>query len=445
MSGDLLPAAVISVIFIALFAGGEAVRRIRPDTPELSRKFVHCAGGITALSFPYVLSSPWTVILLAAVFAGIIALSRRLGLLRSVHGVDRKTSGAVYFPLAIAILFLVGHDHKPFYVISMLVLTVSDTLAALAGSRYGSIAYDVEDSYRTLEGSLVFFFVTFLCIHLPLLLMTDIPRLQSVLVALIIALLVTGFEAVSLAGSDNLFVPLGTYFILTKMMRHDLAFTVEQTIILFAIIAITVALSFVQKVFKPSGLIGMILVNYSAWSLCNVYWFVPLLLAQLLLFAIVYSFRQRVPEDITNYQVKVLFFTASVPVLFIFAANATDDYVRLYLPYLTAIVSQIALIFSHFLSLVPAGRGLGRLSGPAAVLASTAVIALVPILVYVDTPFLTAAGLVLAGAVSGEQLFRGLVARYAGDSRIWLMRQRFRMLCSSLAAGVVFLLQSLSG
>jgi len=443
MADDMLAAAIISVIFIAVFAGGEAVRRIRPDTPELSRKFVHCAGGITALSFPYVISSPWTVILLAAVFAGIITLSRMLGLLRSVHGVARTTSGAVYFPLAIAILFLLGHEHKPYYVIAMLVLTVSDTLAALAGSRYGSIAYDVEDSYRTLEGSLVFFFVTYLCVHLPLLLMTDIPRLQSVLVALIIALLVTGFEAISLAGSDNLFVPLGTYFILTKMMRHDLAFTVEQTVILFAIIAVTVALSFVQQVFKPSGLIGMILVNYSAWSLCNGYWFAPLLLAQLLLFLIVFNFRSQVPEDITNYQVKVLFYTASVPVLLIFAANATGDYVRLYLPYLTAVVSQIALIVYYFLSLVPAGRIGRRLSGPASVLVSTGAIAAVPIYVYLELPFLHALGLVIAGAMSGCLLFRVLISRYAEDDRRWIMRQRIRMLCSATAAGTVFLLQTL--
>jgi phytol kinase len=345
--------------------------------------------------------------------------------------------------LAIAILFLLGHDHKPFYVIAMLVLTVSDTLAALAGSRYGSIAYDVEESYRTLEGSLVFFFATYLCVHIPLLLMTDISRLQSVLVALIIALLVTGFEAVAIAGSDNLFVPLGTYFILTKMVRHDLAFTLEQTAILFAIIAITVALSFVQKVFKPSGLIGMILVNYSAWSLCNVYWFAPLLLAQLLLFLIVFIFRRQVPEDITNYQVKVLFYTASVPVLFIFAANAADDYVWLYLPYLTAIVTQIALIFYYFLSLLPAGRGGGRLSGPAAVLAAAGVIAAVPILVYLAPPFLPALGLVIAGAMSGSLLFRTLVGRYGDDDRVWTMRQRIRMLCSALAAGAVFLLQPL--
>ncbi|HEY6871135.1 MAG TPA: hypothetical protein VI298_00280 [Geobacteraceae bacterium] len=449
---DIIPAMLLGVVFLAIFAGGELVRRAMPARPEMSRKFVHFFGGVTALFFPYALRSPWTVLLMALLFAGFILLTKRKGLLQSVHGVSRSSSGAVYFPLAITLLFFLGHQRQVLYLISVLALTVSDTLAALVGTRYGLITYQVEDSERSLEGSLVFFFVTFLCVHLPLLLLTDTSRLQSVLIALVIALLVTGFEAVSLAGSDNIYVPLGTFFVLAKMTRHDLASTIEQTGILFIIIAVTVVLSLLQKIFKPSGLIGMILVNYAAWSLCDFSWFLPLLLAQVLLFLLVLSFRRQVPEDITNYQVKVLFYSAIVPVLLIFAANATDEYRRLYVPYLTAIVTQITLIFAFFLSIsVDGGVLLQRLRrsrllrGLFCTLASTLMIAVVPLLLYPAIPFWMAAGLVPAGTMGAYLVFQRLTAALPRDERGWVLRQRIRMISTGAAAAGVYLAQLLTG
>lgn len=448
IKADMLPAAFIGCVFLAVFAGGELVRRRWPESPELSRKFVHFCGGLTAISFPFFLRSPWTVLLLGLSFAGIIILTKRMGFLNSVHGVARTSSGALYFPVAITILYFLGHGRQAFYIISVLTLTVSDTMAALVGTRYGSITYEVEDSKKSLEGSLVFFFVTYLCVHLPLLLLTDTGRLQSVLTALVIALLVTGFEAISLAGSDNIFVPLGTFFILAKMTRHDLATTIEHTGILFLIIAVTVVLSMLQKIFKPSGLIGMILVNYAAWSLCDFSWFLPLIMAQILLFLLVSGFRQKVPEDITNYQVKVLFYSAIVPVLLIFVANAAEEYGLLYIPYLTAIVTQITLIFFYFLSISEGGGALARclrriplLRGILCAATSTLAITALPAFIYLSTPLWLALVLVMAGTMGAYCLFQVATARLRHDEREWTLRQRIRLICTGAAAAGVFLAQ----
>jgi len=445
---DLLPAAIFAALFPAIFIGGELVRRRFPTRPELSRKFVHCGGGLAALFFPFVLHSPATVPLLAMLFAGFILLTKRKGLLRSVHGVDRQSSGAVYFPLAITLLYFLGRDRPVFYIIAILTLTMSDSLAALAGTRYGAITYEVEEGRKSLEGSLVFFFITFLCVHLPLLLLTDLGRPESVLIALVIAILVTGFEAISLKGSDNIFVPLGTFFILVKLTPYPLETITEQTAILFLIIVVSLALTILQKVFKPSGLIGMILVNYAAWSLCDVSWFLPLLLAQLLLYTLVLRFRQRVPEDITNYQVKVLFYSAFVPVAMIFVANASGAYQQLYLPFLTAVVSQMTLIFSYFLSIA---KGEGRLvrslhsgvllRGAFCATAATSVIALPCLSLYPVGPLWLATGEVLLATGGAFGIFQLATARLTDDGQGWITRQRVRMAASACAAGVVFLAQ----
>jgi phytol kinase len=446
---DLIPALVLAVIFPAIFAGGELVRRKLPDRPELSRKFIHFGGGMAALCFPFVLRSPATVLLLAMLFAAFILLTKRTGMLQSVHGVDRQSSGAVYFPVAIALLYLLGRDRQVFYLIAVLTLTISDSLAALAGTRYGAITYEVEEGRKSLEGSLVFFFITFLCVHLPLLLMSDLGRPESVLIALVIAILVTGFEAISLQGIDNIFVPLGTFFILVKMTPYPLAAIIEQTWVLFLIIAVSLVFTALQKVFKPSGLIGMILVNYAAWSLCGFSWFLPILLAQLLLYTLVLRFRQKVPEDITNYQVKVLFYTALVPMALIFAANASGLYQRLYLPFVAATVSQIALIFGYFLSialgenlLVRTLRSSMLFRGALCSVAATAVIALLPLALYPAGPFWHAAGQVLLASLGAFGIFRFASLRLIDDnSQGFLKRQRIRMAASACAAGAVILAQ----
>jgi phytol kinase len=446
---DLLPASLVALLFPLLFLGGEVVRRKFPAQPELSRKFVHSGGGIVALSFPFIFNSPLTVPLLALLFAGIILLTKRTGLLRSVHGVKRQSSGAVYFPLAITLLYFLGRERQVFYLISILNLTMSDSLAALAGTRYGAIAYDVEEGRKTLEGSLVFFFITFLCIHLPLLLLTDLGRPESVLIALVIALLVTGFEAISLEGSDNIFVPLGTFFILVKMTRYPLETIIEHTAILFLIILVSLALTLVQKVFKPSGLIGLILVNYAGWSLCDVTWFLPLLLAQLLLYLLVLRFRQQVPEDITNYQVKVLFYTSIVPVALIFAANASGAYHRLYLPFVAAVVSQIALIFSYFLSIATCGNGPVRtlktgvlLRGTFCTVTATAFIAAPVLALFQAGEFWLRTGEVFVANLAAFALFHLASSSLANDLTGWITRQRIRMAASACAAAVVLLLQT---
>ncbi len=446
--GDLFPAAVYAIIFPIIFICGEIVRRKLPTRPELSRKVVHFGGGMAALSFPFVLRSPYTVLLLALLFAAIILLTKRMGLLKSVHGIDRQSSGAVYFPIAITLLFFLGHDRQVFYLISILTLTISDSLAALVGTQYGVITYEVEEGRKSLEGSLAFFFITFLCVHLPLLLLTDFGRMESVLLALVIAILVAGFEAISLKGSDNIFVPLGTFFILVKMTRYPLGDTVEQTGILFFIIFVSFALTFVQKVLKPSGLIGLMLVNYAAWSLCDFSWFLPLLMAQLLLYALVLRFRQEVPEDITGYQVKGLFYVVIVPVALIFFANASGEYQRLYLPYVAAIVSQITLIFVYFLS-IRNGKSMhvlglhvaALLRGTLCTAVATAIIALLPLFLYPAGPLWLVLGEVMLATIGAFGIFQLALTRLNDDGHEWVLRQRIRMAASAFAAGVVFLAQ----
>ena len=130
---------------------------------------------------------------------------------------DRESLGEVYFPLAVFILFAIGRERPIFYLVALLTMVVADALAAVLGQSLRKHQYLVTTQRRSLEGSAVFLLTAFLVVEIPLLLGSSIERAACVLMAAQIALLVTSFEAIGTGGSDNLLVPLATYYLLVKI------------------------------------------------------------------------------------------------------------------------------------------------------------------------------------------------------------------------------------
>src|SRR5207248_6187645 len=117
----------------------------------------------------------------------------------------------VYFPLAVCVLWLLylnTGDGEPVrsrigYLVPLLLLTLSDALAALVGVAYGRFQYTTPDGFKSLEGSFAFFLCSFVCVHVPLLLLTDRGRAETLLIAVLLAWLATMFEAIAWGGLDN--------------------------------------------------------------------------------------------------------------------------------------------------------------------------------------------------------------------------------------------------
>ena len=85
-------------------------RRYSPD-PEWVRKLMHMGSGLLALSFPWLFVTAWPVLLLAITSAlGMLAVRYCAALDTRVGGVvgrvGRRSLGEIYFPLGIALLFL---------------------------------------------------------------------------------------------------------------------------------------------------------------------------------------------------------------------------------------------------------------------------------------------------------------------------------------------------
>ena len=378
--------------FLLIFAAAELWRRYGNPPVEWSRKFVHFTGGLLVLAFPWIFTSRWSVLVLVSVFSVLIWGTRRAGLLRSVHGVTRESHGSLFYPLAVVILFAISYDQPAFYLASALALVVSDTAAALLGSTYGRTRYDVEQDRRSIEGSVSFFLVTFLAVHVTLLLLTEVDRSVSVLVAVQVASVVTLFEGISLHGSDNLLVPLATYHLLLRLTPESPAVIAGHTGVLITILVLLSLLARRSRLMKTSGVMAASLFFYLVFSLGGPEWMLAPALGLVGIAGMrAYMGRTRSyfagtrayitgmreskgasgPLPTAEFQVLATFYATVVPILLLIAHDlvTTLDGVPLWLepceafvgPFTGAVVAQFAIVAAT--QLKPFGVA-GRLPPP---------------------------------------------------------------------------------
>lgn len=253
-------------------------KRFSPP-PELARKLAHVGIGLVALSLPYLFHSPWPVMILCGLsLTAMVALRLfnplKQGLGSVLHSVARSSGGELYFPISIAILFVLSRGNILLYVIPVLILTFADALAALTGGRYGLTPYQATEGEKSMEGSIAFFLVAFLSTHIPLLLVTDVGREKTLLIGLCMGLVAMLLEAIAWRGLDNLFIPLGGFILLKVYLTLD-----ERA--LFWRFVVVLGLVIFLHVFRrhatlnTAGLLAAALFGYLAWALGGWKWLVP--------------------------------------------------------------------------------------------------------------------------------------------------------------------------
>lgn len=376
---DLAGAGIVAGAFLAVLLAAEAWARLgRPD-PEWPRKLVHLGGGLACLLFPFVVESPAVVCGTGALLAGAFVAGRRLGALKSLHGVARPSRGAEYYPLAISLSFLLSRGRPWLYVAAVLVLAVADALAALVGSSLGRIRFRVGEAEKSLEGSAAFLGAAFVSIALPARLGSGLPPGNAFLDALLVSLLVTGFEIVCRRGSDNLLVPFAVCVALDKITSKPLAEIQWQCGSLAAIslgVGIAAARS---RALDVGGAIAVILFAYAAWSLGSPAWAAPAFLGFVLFLAWRAVLRRR-GEAPPTVSVVAVSRALLVPFGVLAAANATSAYGFFFPPYLAASGAVLGFALQEPGGAIPPGsaaRFLLPLSA-AAVVAALVALGLLP-------------------------------------------------------------------
>lgn len=221
---------------------------------EVSRKTIHVAIGLYAMALPLLFDTrlPVVVLLLIALaLMGWLRLPqvRTSGLGKAIHAVERRSLGDIWLALAIGFVFLQSEGEYIFYALPLAIITLSDTAAALTGSAYGRSRFAVEDGVKSWEGVVAFFMVSVIVAMAMLLLLTDAPRLNVVVLAFAIAAFGAIVEAVSWRGLDNLFVPICLQFFIKGYLFAEpmalalIALQFGVAVIAVAVIARRLALS----------------------------------------------------------------------------------------------------------------------------------------------------------------------------------------------------------
>jgi dolichol kinase len=174
-----------------VFGTLEALVRTGRMGSENGRRISHVTACLYGIGIHAVLSMWWFVVV-AGTFVVLMAVSKVLRILRSIHDTKRDTWGEVYMPLGLGLAAIVADTDQRVFIVAAAILGLADVAAGLVGDRKGS------DS-KTWAGS-----VAFVVVALAIFVAARTGLVLSVVGALFLA----AVERISLRGLDNVTIPV---------------------------------------------------------------------------------------------------------------------------------------------------------------------------------------------------------------------------------------------
>ena len=209
---------VLAIIYVFGIIGlAELLRRWRGYSSGFTRKVIHIGVGMMSWGLHLLFDNPWFFIVTAMIFTVITYLDWRYHFFAAMASSDPSNLGTVYFPIAAAVVAYLFWDQPPLMVAALMPLTWGDGLAPVIGKLYGRREYRVHTSTRTVEGSMGFFVMGFIFTWLALWVIGGSPEISpaaAILPALVVTLVSTLVEAVSIWGIDNLTITAVSIIIL---------------------------------------------------------------------------------------------------------------------------------------------------------------------------------------------------------------------------------------
>lgn len=205
---------LVSYLYIVLVIIG--ARIFEKKGKEASRKFIHIMLGNWWFIAMYYFTNVWFAAFVPATFIIINYMSYKKDIIKVMEREKQDGLGTVYYAISLLILVIVSfgiYDMPSLGLIPNLVMAYGDGLAGLLGKMIKSKKYKLSDSKKSVAGSITMFVISTILIggylafwHSTAFWKT--PHWQ--LVSALIGFAITAIEAVSVKGTDNITVPLGT-------------------------------------------------------------------------------------------------------------------------------------------------------------------------------------------------------------------------------------------
>lgn len=341
---DAFGIVVVLAAAIAMLSLLRVGNRLFPVTAEQLRKLAHIGTGALTITFPWIFSSYVPVVVVCSLSLLLLLGIQHFGPLQAslsgvLHGVKRQSRGDIYFPVSVAILFILARGNKLLYVVPILVLTFADTVAALLGEQYGKHGYSSIGGIKSMEGSIGFFTTAFFAVHIPLLLFTELGRPETLLIAADIGLIVTLLEAIAWRGLDNIFIPLGVFVLLHIYSGLPLRYLVARLLVAIAFL-VFVVLYRSRTTLETSALLASALVLYTSWGLGGWRW----LIAPATLFVTYTLFcPDRQPCEDRTHNVYSVISVSSAGLTWLFFAQAKEGW-ALFFPYTLSYAIHLSIL-----------------------------------------------------------------------------------------------------
>jgi len=241
VANDTTILLVLGALVSVLAIGMETLAR-RGVFPQWScRKVLHLGAVGACAVAPLLLTDIAALAMVVAASALLLLALVGTGVLFREEG-GRRSWGIALFPLPYLVLLLLFQDSEQRWLIAlpMLILAVSDALAAVLGTLLNTPSYTLTGDRKSLGGSLTFALCTWLILISFPSPLSELPTLDLYCVALLFALLLAAVEALGSNGRDNLYIPSAT-----AMMLYGLLPGNAMSIALPALLALPFAMLFV--------------------------------------------------------------------------------------------------------------------------------------------------------------------------------------------------------
>ncbi|HZH73135.1 MAG TPA: phosphatidate cytidylyltransferase [Mariniphaga sp.] len=213
---------LIAIILLLVFT--ELIYRRLGLKGEVTRKIAHFTATLSTITFPYLYSSHWYVLILALIFFVILFISKHGTTLKSIHDITRKSMGSYLLPISIYLTFYyaIRLENRFYYILPILILAISDPAAGIMGINMKIYNHRIRifghKLNKTILGSSTFFISSFLISIIALYFNRMVFDAKTFWLALTIAVVGTVVEMFSWRGSDNLFVPVSVLLMLVLFL-----------------------------------------------------------------------------------------------------------------------------------------------------------------------------------------------------------------------------------
>lgn len=302
------------------------------------RKSVHLLTGLVILLITYHMDKQFVLILIASgtIFS---IITYQLGKFNFIHTTSASSMGTLFYPLGLLISIVLLYNMPiHFFRITLMLLTISDTLANLSGIiKNRNLRFTILKDEKSVFGVAAFAVSGFI-IHLILW-----PDVQSgfYYYFMLSVIAAVNFEIISFRGSDNFTIPAGSsiFFVLTDGMTSIPLLTA----LLIILIASGSVILYKKNILTRYGSIAAYALGIYFFAVLGLKWSVPVVLFFLtsVLFTKINGCINKKPETSSRRNIWQVFANIFFAFISSFLYLITEDVIFIYF-YITLIATVTA-------------------------------------------------------------------------------------------------------